>query len=168
MGWRTDETREVERWRDIVGAVLDDVGDAAGCFAALFEAFGRPAAWRCDPDADEIMAEMNRRSLRQALASNFDRRLRTVIAPMPIASYVDAIIISSEIGWRKPALAFFTHVASVLDKEPDEILFVGDDRSNDFEAARAARMHAVMFDPQRRHLDVADRVECLADLLHKT
>src|SRR5689334_3886912 len=45
-GLRTNEERERRRWRHIVGAVLDDVSDAGGCFEELFAHFGRPAAWR--------------------------------------------------------------------------------------------------------------------------
>src|SRR5437016_3584478 len=35
-GLRTDERREVERWRHIVSRVLDDVTDAEVCFQELF------------------------------------------------------------------------------------------------------------------------------------
>ncbi len=35
-GLRTDEEREVARWRAIVGEVLDDVSDGEACFQALY------------------------------------------------------------------------------------------------------------------------------------
>src|SRR3954468_9457450 len=49
-GHRTDEGREVQRWRRIVASVLDDVADREGCFAPLYEHFANPAAWRADAD----------------------------------------------------------------------------------------------------------------------
>src|SRR5437016_5097413 len=47
-GLRTDEAREVERWRRIVATALDDVTDADACFEELFEHFSRPENWRLD------------------------------------------------------------------------------------------------------------------------
>src|SRR5688572_27700491 len=38
-GHRTDEERELCRWRAIVKEVLDDVEDEEGCFQALYEHF---------------------------------------------------------------------------------------------------------------------------------
>ena len=165
-GWRTSEARERERWRAIVGHVLDDVADSVGCFEELFKAFGMPTAWSCDPGGADLLANLHQRGVRQALASNFDRRLRTVIAPMPIAAYLDPLMISSEIGWRKPAPEFFTHVATVLQLPPEAILFVGDDRSNDYEGARRAGMQALLLDPRRKHLELgAERIERLEELI---
>ena len=162
-GWRTDEARERQRWRDIVAQVLDDVADPTGCFDALFTAFGQPAAWSCDPDAGELLAERARRGYRQALASNFDRRLRSVIAGMPALGVLDPIVISSEIGWRKPAPEFFTHLADRLQLPAEAILYVGDDRRNDYEPARRAGMRGLLVDPKGRHLDV-ERVGRLGEL----
>ena len=142
-GWRTSEPRERERWRQIVAEVLDDVTDAA-CFDALFDMFAKPAVWTCDPEAGDVLANLHQRGIRQALASNFDRRLRGVIEPMPIARYLESIVISSEIGWRKPAPEFFAHVAESLRLPTSAILFVGDDRVNDYEAALKAGMQAML------------------------
>jgi putative hydrolase of the HAD superfamily len=165
-GWRTSEAREIERWRDIVAQVLDDVADRAACFAALFETFGQTRSWSCDPEAGELLANLHQRGCRQALASNFDRRLRGVIEPMPIARYLETLVISSEVGWRKPALEFFAHVAATLQLPPEVILFVGDDRDNDYRAARRAGMRALLLDPHKKNLDVeSDRIERLDQVM---
>src|SRR5207247_3922572 len=79
-GWRTDEDREERRWRTIVAATLDGVTDAEACFRELWEHFARPTAWRCDPAAGQVIAELGRRGLAIGIDSNFDRRLRTVLA----------------------------------------------------------------------------------------
>jgi putative hydrolase of the HAD superfamily len=142
-GWRTSEARERERWRQIVAEVLDDVSDP-GCFAALFDTFARPDTWRYDADAEDVLAHFRGRGIRQAIASNFDRRLRGVIETMPIAPFLKSIVISSEIGWRKPAAEFFAYVAESLCLPADAILFVGDDRINDYDAALKAGMRAVL------------------------
>jgi putative hydrolase of the HAD superfamily len=163
-GWRTDEHRERRRWREIVAEVLDDVSDPAGCFAALYEHFRRPESWECASDADAVLRELSGRGLVLGLASNFDERLRHVAEGLPELRPVRHYIISAEIGWRKPAPAFFAAILEQTQLPPTRVLFVGDDPENDFAGASAAGMHALMFDPKNKHLDVP-RLTGLAALL---
>ena len=79
-GLRTYEGREERRWRHIVAAVLHDVCDGEACFRELFEYFSRPQAWKCAPDAGSTLAELARRGYRLGMASNYDHRLRSVVA----------------------------------------------------------------------------------------
>src|SRR5438045_9414948 len=44
QGLRTNEEREVRRWRDIVATVFDDGTGLPGCFEARFAHFARPDA----------------------------------------------------------------------------------------------------------------------------
>ncbi len=99
-----------KRWRTIVGEVLHDVTDPEACFAALYEHFSQPTHWRCDPAAPTIFAALGDRGYRVAVASNFDHRLRRVAAGLPGLAALPDIVISSEVGWRKPAAEFFAAV----------------------------------------------------------
>lgn len=165
-GWRTSEERERQRWRAIVAAVLDDAADPSGCFEALFEAFGRPDAWTCDTDAPAVLTRLHQAGYRQAMASNFDRRLHAVIQPMPTTPFLEQVVVSSEVGWRKPAPEFFARLAETLQLPPAAILFVGDDRTNDYDAARRAGMRSAIVDPKNQHLDTgANRLARLTELL---
>jgi putative hydrolase of the HAD superfamily len=163
-GLRTDEAREVLRWRNIVAAVLDDVGDPDACFAELWTHFTRPTSWRCDPDAAALMRRLDATGRRLGLASNFDARLRSVVAGLPELAGIDRLTISSEVGWRKPAPEFFAAVCRSVGAAPDQVLLVGDDRGNDYDGATAAGLRAVLFDPAGRQLDVAARVSRLDEL----
>ncbi len=165
LGWRTDEERERQRWRDIVAQVLDDVADPLACFDALFDEFAQPAVWRYDPDFASVFAALKQRGVVQALASNFDARLHGLTREISAVAELTPIVISSEVGWRKPAPQFFAHLTQKLGLAAAEIRFVGDDRGNDFDGARQAGMQAILFDPHRKHLDVAERIERLDDLL---
>jgi len=163
-GWRTDEQREVRRWRQVVGRVLDDVHDPEGCFRELFQHFARPDAWRCDPDA-AVLRELAARGLVLGLASNYDERLRSVLAGKPELRHLEHVVISAEVGWRKPAAGFFAAVCAAAGMAPEQIVLVGDDLGNDYEGARAAGLRAVLFDPRGRHPDVTGpRVSRLAEL----
>ena len=149
-GWRTDPDREMDRWRRIVSTVLDDVNDTEGCFRELWDHFARPSAWRCFPDVGPVFAELTRRGLAVGLASNFDGRLRDVAAGLPELQPVGPVVVSAEVGWRKPAAEFFAAVVHGFDCAPGEVLLVGDDFENDYVGATAAGLKALLLDPTER------------------
>jgi len=160
----TDEARERERWRRIVAQVLDDVRDVDGCFQELWNHFTRPESWRLAPEAPRIVSALRRRGLATAIASNFDRRLHAVLAGHPLE--LDVVVISSEVGWRKPSPAFFAAVCKSLDLSGEQILFVGDDRVNDYDGAQQAGLRAVLLDPAGRWVgDGSARIAHLGELL---
>lgn len=167
-GRRTSEEREARRWRHIVAAVLDDVADPEGCFHELFAHFARPEAWRCVAGAAEVLGGLSRRGYALGLASNYDRRLRTVAAGLPELRPVQHLVISSEVGWRKPAGEFFAALGRAAGLPPDGIALVGDDLGNDYEGARAAGLLPVLFDPGNVYPQLAPRVGRLADLLDES
>ena len=136
QGLRTSEAREWQRWRTIVGEVLEDVAHPEPCFVELFEHFGQPQSWHCAPDAAEVLPELTRRGYVLGLASNYDRRLLRVVSGWSALQQLPHCIISSDIGWRKPAAAFFTALGRAVTLAPEQILFVGDDPINDYEGAR--------------------------------
>ncbi|HLN28636.1 MAG TPA: HAD-IA family hydrolase [Gemmataceae bacterium] len=143
LGLRTNAVREIERWQRIVTGVLDDVTEPEACFRVLFDHFGRPEAWRCDPDAAPTMEALARQGYTLALASNYDRRLRSVVAGLPI-EHLRHLVISSEVGWRKPAPQFFKAVCDIVRAPPERILHIGDDPVNDYHGARSAGMRGAL------------------------
>src|SRR5262249_16906813 len=149
-GWYTSEDRELARWRAIVREVLDDVSDPEGCFRSLFTHFAGPQAWRCDPDAGATLAALDARGYVLGVASNFDPRFRVVLAGLLGLGPVRHVVISSEVGWRKPAPQFFRRLGDVTGLGPEQILHLGDDSDNDFAGARAVGMHALLLDPKRK------------------
>jgi putative hydrolase of the HAD superfamily len=164
-GLRTGEVHEHNRWRRIVAQVLSDVHDEA-CFAELFAHFGRPESWRCDPQAETVLRDLAKRGFLLGMASNFDSRLRPVVDGLAELRQLRHLIISSEVGWRKPAPEFFEAMARMVELPPAKILYIGDDRANDYEGAREAGMRAVLYDAQdSRPTDRIDRVRRLDELI---
>jgi len=154
-GWNTGEDRERRRWRNIVASVLDDVQDQDACFAELYQHFARPQAWRCEADTATILKELSVRGYRLGMASNYDHRLRTVVAGLPELKPITHLIISSEIGWRKPAPQFFDAISQAVQAPPERILYIGDDPINDYEGASAAGIRALLYDPRGKHVCLA-------------
>ena len=164
-GWITGEERERDRWRNIVDAALS--GATPALFEELFDHYSQPEAWTVMDGVAEALQSLARRGVALALASNYDRRLETVVAGKAgLAPLRRRLVISSIVGVRKPGLGFFRDgVLPALGCEAGEILFVGDDLDNDYHGARVAGMRAVLFDPQNRHPSVPDRISDLTELL---
>lgn len=141
---RTDEAREVARWRAIVGEVLDDISDTETCFQVLYAHFAQPSAWRCQPESATVLAALAKRGHVLGIASNFDHRLRGLVENMPALRPVRHLVISSEIGWRKPGPEFFAAMCRQADSPPEQVLYVGDDLVNDYQGARNAGVRAVL------------------------
>ncbi len=161
-GWVTDEEREIGRWRAIVRETLP--GAPNECFDELYYHFSLPEAWRVPPDLPGVLAVLKARKLVLGLASNYDRRLLMVLRGHPELEPLDQVVISSQIGVRKPGARFFERLADLSGCRPDEVLLVGDDYGNDYRGAIAYGMRAVLLDPKGRHPEVPDRIASLAEL----
>ncbi|MCI0379595.1 MAG: HAD family hydrolase [Gemmataceae bacterium] len=173
--FRTDEARELRRWRDIVRYALTDVTDPEACLAELYAHFGRPEAWQCHPDAASLLAHLADAGYRLGLASNYDQRLHAVVGGhlgMPFLSAGKQecclhVVVSATVGWKKPAPEFFQAVCRAVQLAPEEIVFVGDDVDNDAHGARRAGLRAVLFDSEQKyeHLWDGPRIARLTDLI---
>lgn len=153
---RTDEAREVARWRAIVGEVFDDIRDTETCFQELYFHFAQPGAWRCQPESAAVFAALAERGHLLGIASNFDHRLRGLVENMPALRPMRHLVISSEIGWRKPAPEFFAAMCRQAGSAPEHVLYVGDDLVNDYQGALSAGVRAVLL---AVHGFAADAVE---------
>ena len=162
--WRTDETRERTRWRAIVAELIPGAGSTQ-CFDELWNWYGRPQAWRVNPESAEVFIELTRRGLVVGMASNFDSRLNVLVGAIPdLAQLRERCVVSSLIGWRKPAREFYMAVAQNAGCSPAQVLYVGDDLRNDIHGATSAGLKAILFDPDDR-ADVGPRIRSLRDLL---
>jgi putative hydrolase of the HAD superfamily len=161
--WRTSEERERRRWHNIVRTVLDDVGEPEACFHELYEHFALPAAWRLSTNAAAAIQQLAGRGYRLGLASNYDHRLHAVTAGFPALRALTHVVISSEVGWRKPARQFFAAMCQAAQLPAAQVLYVGDDPANDYDGAIAAGLQALLVDPNiRANTDAASPWSALA------
>lgn len=151
----TDEATEERRWRRIVANVLPELPDPGRAFDELWQHFAQPDSWRCFPDVTPALEALASAGLIIGIASNFDGRLRRVAAELPaLADRFDVLVISSEVGYRKPHPAFYETACTRLNMRPERVLCVGDDLENDVAGAIRAGLRAVWLD--RHHHGGAD------------
>ncbi len=132
--------REKDWWRAVVMQVFAGVpfADFAAFFDDLFTVFASGEAWRVDPDAAPLLADLRARDLTILVVSNFDARVRGLLAAVGLAPLIDRVTISSEAGAAKPDPAIFARVLAETGLAPHEIVHVGDTIEEDLRGARAA------------------------------
>jgi putative hydrolase of the HAD superfamily len=143
---RTDQAREAERWRGIVDDVFGDLPQIEAIFDDLWDHFADARNWRLFDDVADVWQRLSATDITLGVASNFDDRLASVCRGLPPLDRDPQLFVSSQVGFRKPGRGFFTAIETALSLYPDELLLVGDDVTNDFEAAKAAGWQAILLD----------------------
>lgn len=161
--WQTSESREQQRWRNIVFTAIDGATD--DLFQELFSHFAKPTSWVVPPAAAECIARLHARGVALGMGSNYDSRLASVVDGTPALHPLrDRLVISSLVGVRKPGRVFFDAVTRAAGCDPVDITFVGDDPENAYDGANAAGMRAVLLDEKGMYEQVANRVRSLGEV----
>ncbi|MFT4177288.1 MAG: HAD family hydrolase [Luteolibacter sp.] len=140
-----DEGEAAERawWREVVGKTAETAGISSEgpgfeeCFETLFAFYARGDAWEPFPEVEEVLESLRRKGWKLALVSNFDGRLRNVLAELGLADRVDAVLTSSDVRARKPKPDLL-RAAMALFPDVSRVVHVGDSEKLDGGAAEAA------------------------------
>jgi putative hydrolase of the HAD superfamily len=94
---------------------------------------------------------------RLALISNFDHgpTARQILDRAEMTSCFELILISEEIGRRKPHAAIFEAACQALRIAPAEAIFIGDSPRIDIAGAKGVGMGAIWLDRKGERLDEA-------------
>jgi REG-2-like HAD superfamily hydrolase len=116
---------------------------STGCAApalldALLEYFSRADAWRLADGAEACARAVAVHGMKVAVVSNWDLRLRSTLDALGVLRWVDAAIISAEVGVEKPHPGIFHRACERLAVEPSRALHVGDDPGDDLRGAKDA------------------------------
>ncbi len=101
-------------------------------------------AVECPDHHAELLVEL-KRGYRLAVVSNFDYAptCRAILEREGIAQLFDTIVISDEVGWRKPKPVIFETALRRMGLRPAEALFEGDRADIDVIGARGVGMPTV-------------------------
>ncbi|MDZ4403888.1 HAD-IA family hydrolase [Prosthecobacter sp.] len=135
-------------WRGMVGDVFARVlggplpeNTLGDLFDDLYLHYEQPQAWTVFDDVVPVLSDLVR-DHRLFVLSNFDRRLRRILAGHDLLRFFGHVIISSEVGAAKPHARMFQAALEVADCLPEHCLHVGDDMICDIEGAQSSGMHA--------------------------
>ncbi len=161
----TSEAVERRRWRRIVGGCLPELPDPDLAFAELWEHFGDAGHWRVFPDVQPAVLALQKLGVRLCIASNFDARLRPVVRGLEeLSGWAEPLIISSEVGYRKPHPRFYEAACERLGLPAQNVLFVGDDLENDVLGPTRAGFLAILLDRGLREPSVQAFLRSLMEL----
>jgi putative hydrolase of the HAD superfamily len=126
--------------RDLLGPIR---GEDIDRFLDAEHAAWRPARSLVD-SGHALLDSLRTRGLRLAVVSNTwpepARLVRRELAELGVAERVDAIVLSDEVGARKPDPAIFELALGELNVEPSAALFIGDRLVDDVQGAAAVGM----------------------------
>lgn len=154
-----------EFWREVVRESFGPAGLAPRFdefFARVFDEFALPARYEPFPEVERVLARLRAAGRRVGVLSNWDARLRPVLAGLEFCAGFDPVIISAEAGAEKPDPRIFEIARAAAGAGPgDRLLHVGDSHEDDYLGATAAGFEARLV---RR--DLGQTLEdALADLL---
>jgi HAD superfamily hydrolase (TIGR01549 family) len=150
---------------------IDEAVAAIGVEPRVFRALvlERAGAYvRPQPDGAALLSCLRERGLPYAILSNGWTALQRRKAEL--VGFDGPVLVSEELGARKPARAAFLHLQRALSVPLACIAYVGDDPVSDMCGALSAGMHAVWLDAEGRSYpqDVAApdaRIATLAEFL---
>jgi putative hydrolase of the HAD superfamily len=171
MAWRARASFGYARdeWAALVDATFEGLLEeppSRTFFPALYEEFGGGRCWRVFEDVRPAIASLRKAGLRLAVISNWDERLRPLLADLGFESDFDTVVVSGEEGAHKPSPEIFVTAARRLGVAESAVLHIGDSPREDYEGARAAGCQALLLARGRRReegtigslMEVAERL----------
>jgi putative hydrolase of the HAD superfamily len=136
-------------WRAIVHKVHARVPELRGLdpeawYRRLYDSFGRADHWRLYADVEETLKGLRSRGLTLGIISNWSTRLRSIARETGLESLVDFIVVSSEVGVRKPDPRIFQVALDRAGAAPSEAVYVGDQVEDDVRGAERMGIRPVL------------------------
>jgi 2-haloalkanoic acid dehalogenase type II len=150
---KLDGKNEAAFWSRYDDFVLDELrfkGDRKGFTKDLGETWDniipKVESWIDFPEVKSILQTLKKREFKLGVVSNATDLARKVFDNLDLSKYFDFIILSEEVGVRKPSPKIFHLAAAVAGSSPSRSLFVGDKLAVDVIGAKKAGMNAVLVD----------------------
>jgi FMN phosphatase YigB (HAD superfamily) len=122
------------RHREVWTALYTDAGCdrlAPGLSHALYELTVDAGSWEGFSDAEPTLRALKERGVRTGVVSDTGFDLRPVLDALGLSPWLDAVVMSCELGVCKPDPRVFLTACQRLGVQPDDALMVGDNPVND-------------------------------------
>jgi len=148
-----DGVNEERFWKKFDKHVLEavefkgDASDFAKEVSAVFEhIIPNVKSWIAYDDVFPILDDLKARDFRLGLISNATSLARRVSDHLGLSKYFETIVISDEVGFRKPDKRIFRLAAKNVNLAPNRIIYVGDKFEVDVVGAKKAGMNSILLD----------------------
>jgi putative hydrolase of the HAD superfamily len=106
-----------------------------------------PHCFSIDQNTIEIVNTIKMQAKVAIVTNGLTQRQKAKITNTKLNSYFDTILISDEVGFRKPDNRIFESALNRLHVQPEETLFVGDDLEKDIAGCQNVNMKGIWFNP---------------------
>ncbi len=145
---RESDTEHRAMWegftRQLHAAIPEMVVPFDSWFDRLYQRFGDPQVWTPFPEARQALQTLREQGLWVGVLSNWDSRLEVILEGNGLTPFVHDVVISSQVGYRKPHPEIFRIACARAGVHPEEAVHVGDSWSDDVEGARAANLNPIL------------------------
>jgi putative hydrolase of the HAD superfamily len=104
------------------------------------------------PEVQEVLRTM-KQTFKLALVSNYADTATVwwILEKFNLLHFFDTVVVSAEVGWRKPHPAIFLEALSRTGSRPESTVHVGDEPHHDVAGAQGVGIAAILYDPQGKH-----------------
>jgi putative hydrolase of the HAD superfamily len=158
---------EPQFWRDFLGRVrrlLDGGPLSDEAFARLAEHFRNPESWAVYADVVPTLETLTARRMPLAVVSNWDSHLPGLLASKGLDRFFRTVSVSAIEETGKPDAEIFRRTCGRMSVRECDALHIGDSLRDDFDAARAAGLVAVLLDRKDQHPQADPRIRSLSEL----
>jgi putative hydrolase of the HAD superfamily len=106
-------------------------------FPAVYNRFAEADVWHIFHDVLPALDMLARSGIKLGIVSNWDERLRPLLANLNLTRHFASIVVSCEAGTAKPDARLFARAARELEVAPGELLHVGDSHGMDVLGAQS-------------------------------
>lgn len=134
--------------------------------ACLVAYYDRPQAWQLTAGAKRLIGRLRDDGRSIGVLSNWSRALHGILAQLEVGSALDFVLTSVEAGRKKPHPEIFRQALRLARADAEDVVHIGDSRTDDVEGARAVGIDAVLLSRKdAESLDDHPVVRSLEDLL---
>lgn len=126
-------------------------------FGELYEEFRHARSWKLLPDVIPTLEALAGLGVDLGIVSNWDERLRPLLAELRLDRYFTCFAISCEAGFAKPSPVIFQEALRQLGCPAAAVLHVGDALREDFAGAMSAGLAALHLRRDAPSLDLQIR-----------
>jgi putative hydrolase of the HAD superfamily len=131
---------------DILGAELDLHRFSSDLTTEFRKVARETESWVAFDDAVPTLEAARKRDFSMGMVSNATDLARKVLANLDMEKYFDFVVISEEVGIRKPDPRIFRMALDMAGATAGRSLFLGDKLSTDILGATGAGMRAILVD----------------------
>jgi putative hydrolase of the HAD superfamily len=126
-------------WRQLVNdSFLGFCSVTERLFENIYNRFAAASCWRVFEDVVPTLEGLRKDGFELGIISNWDERLRPLLAGVDLERWFDVVVISTEVGAHKPDPKIFKAAQAALGLPAEAILHVGDSTREDLHGALGA------------------------------